>query len=49
MFVRRAAELCAGLPAPVQGMSVQCMAYVESHPSNAFDDGVMQVCVLGGG
>ena len=42
-FVRRAAELCTGLSAPVAGLSAECMAYVQSHPSNAFDERVMQV------
>ena len=41
-YVRRAAELCASLPAPVPGLSAECAAYVASHPSNAFDEGVVQ-------
>ena len=44
-YVRRAAELCASLPAPVPGLSHECAAYVLSHPSNAFDEGVVQVRV----
>lgn len=36
-YVRRAAELCDALAAPVTGLSQECVDYIKAHPSNVYD------------
>eukprot|EP00884_Botryococcus_braunii_P009763 jgi/Botrbrau1/18789/Bobra.0386s0104.2 len=46
-YVRRAAELCAGLDLPVQGLSRECVQYTLTHASNAYDTAILQLFAQG--
>lgn len=46
-YVRRAAELCDALCAPVPGLSEECVDYVKAHPSNVYDVSALHMFAKG--
>lgn len=47
LYLRRAAELCSVLPAPIQGLSSEALQYIQAHPSNAYDERSLQLFAEG--
>ena len=46
-YVRRAAELCDALAAPVNGLSQECVDYIKAHPSNVYDMAALHLFAKG--
>ena len=46
-FVRRAAELCDALTAPVPGLCQECVDYIKAHPSNVYDMAALHLFAKG--
>lgn len=46
-YVRRAAELCDALTAPVPGLSQECVDYIKAHPSNVYDMAALHLFAKG--
>ena len=46
-YVRRAAELCDALTAPVPGLCQECLDYIKAHPSNVYDMAALHLFAKG--
>ena len=46
-YVRRAAELCDALSAPVPGLCQECVDYIKAHPSNVYDMAALHLFAKG--